>query len=87
MKLNRLPFPILMPLLAVLSIAAWGGGLGVLFIWLNHTSLGEWGAVIVGLALIVVIPTMAAFVLSRMNGSGEEGQSHGVQLHEEEKRP
>ena len=72
MRLNRLPFPILMPLVAVLSIAAWGGSLGVLFMVLNNTALGEWGAVIVGMALIAVVPAAAAFVLSRMNRAGEE---------------
>ena len=53
--------PILLPLFSILGVAFWAIGLGVLFIILNETSLGVFGAIIGGLVLIVVVPTVAPF--------------------------
>jgi hypothetical protein len=47
-------------MMAVLVIVGYAGGLGVVFILLNETALKEWGAVILGVALVVGVPTMAA---------------------------
>ena len=59
MKLPPLPF--ILPLFAIIFIVIWGGGLGVAFILLDKTALEEWGAIIVGMALVVGVPTVAAF--------------------------
>ena len=60
MKLPPLPFTL--PLVAIFFIVIWGGGLGVAFILLDKTALEEWGAIIVGMALVVGVPTVAAFL-------------------------
>ena len=51
-----------LPILAVLSVAAWGGGLGAIFIFLNETSIGEWGAIGIGLGLVVGVPVIAGLL-------------------------
>ena len=55
----------LFPLLAVLVIAAYAGGLGVIFMLLNETALEEWAVVILGVALVVGVPSAAAYLQSR----------------------
>ena len=50
----------LFPLLAVAIIAAYAGGLGVLFIFVYKTSIHEWGVIIIGVALVVLVPVFAA---------------------------
>ena len=62
---ERMQMAGLFPLLAVLTIVVYAGGLGVLFMALNSTSLHEWAVVIVGLALVLGVPAAAA-VLERM---------------------
>ena len=61
MKMN-LPLPLLLPLAAALFIAVWAGGLGVIFMVLNDTALEEWGAVIIGMSLVVGIPSVAGLL-------------------------
>ena len=62
---DRVRMAMLFPLLAVLVIAAYAGGLGVLFIVLESTALGVWLVVIVGMALVIVVPTVAAIAEHR----------------------
>ena len=57
---ERLQMATLFPLLAVLTIAAYAGGLGVLFMVLYETALHEWAVVIVGLILVIGVPSVAA---------------------------
>jgi hypothetical protein len=52
----------LLPILAALFIVIWGGALGIIFILLSKTTLHEWGSVIVGMALVVGIPAVAALL-------------------------
>jgi|TARA_B100001750_G_scaffold65425_1_gene51955 NhaP-type Na+/H+ or K+/H+ antiporter len=54
---------ILFPLISVISVAIIGGVIGFIFILLfKTTGLGEWGSVILGMALVVLVPA-AAFLL------------------------
>ncbi len=62
---DRVRMALLFPLLAVLVIAAYAGGLGVLFIVLESTPMGTWMVVIVGLALVILVPTVAAIAEHR----------------------
>ena len=64
--------PVLLPLLSIIGVASWAIGLGVLFIILNETSLGVFGAIIGGLLLIVLVPTIAWLVLSITDKSNKE---------------
>lgn len=52
----------LLPIMAALFIVVWGGALGVIFILLYKTPLGEWGAVILGMALVIGIPAIAGLL-------------------------
>jgi hypothetical protein len=60
MKKNRMGMALLFPLMAVLVIVGFAGGLGVIFMLLNETALEEWGVVGLGVALVVGVPTLAA---------------------------
>ena len=70
----RLPITIWLPALAVLFVATVAGGLGVIFMVL-HATIGEsWGGkwqetpiIILGLAIVVLVPTMGALVHSRLS--------------------
>ena len=62
----RTHLPFVLPLAAILFIVIWAGGLGVSFIFLEKTRLGEWGVIILGLAVVVGVPAIASLVaLSR----------------------
>lgn len=52
----------LLPIMAALFVVIWGGALGVIFILLYKTPLQEWGAAIVGMALVVGIPAIAGIL-------------------------
>ncbi len=56
-------FSMLFPFLAVVMIAAYGGGLGVAFIVLDH-EFGVWTVVVLGSALVFGVP-IAAYLLTR----------------------
>lgn len=61
--MNRLPLPFILPLAAIMFVVIWGGGLGAIFIILDKkTSLHQWGAVIIGLALVVMVPLIASLI-------------------------
>ena len=51
---------LLFPLMSVLLIAGYAGGLGVVFILLNETAAGEWAVIALGMTLVVGVPTAAA---------------------------
>ena len=57
---------ILFPLLALLTIVVIGGGLGIVFTILNETTaIGEWSVIILGVALVVGVPTVAMVLQGR----------------------
>ena len=58
--MQRTPLAMALPLLAAIVVIIWGGGIGVIFIVLNETGAGVWGAIIIGMALVVGIPLLAA---------------------------
>ena len=60
--MHRPSLPFLLPLLAMTFIVVWGGGLGVIFIFVGKTALGEWGSVIIGMAVVVGVPAIGALL-------------------------
>ena len=54
------------------EVAVIGGGIGFIFIGLLKVGWGEWGAVIIGLALVILVPTIA-FAMERMYERGGGG--------------
>ena len=63
---ERMTMAMLFPLLAVLVIVVFAGGLGVTFIVLDSTELEQWAVVILGMALVVGVPSAAALVQRRV---------------------
>ena len=72
MTQNPLKLAILIPIASVVVVVALGGGLGVLFIGLDKAGAGEWGAVIIGIALVVGVPAVA-FLLQQRFEKNETG--------------
>ena len=65
MRIFRIPLIFFLPIASIVLVVLWGGGIGGLFIALNVTGLGEWGAVIGGVALVLLVPAIA-FLAIRM---------------------
>lgn len=58
----------LLPILAILFVVVWGGGLGVIFIVLNETGAREFGAIGIGLGLVVFVPIIAGLLSRQRTG-------------------
>ncbi len=68
MEYKRFRLALLFPLLAVLVIVAFGGGLGVTFILLNEFVMEEWSVVGLGVTLVIGVPAVAALLERRLDG-------------------
>ena len=66
MNRNRVGMALLIPFVTVLVILGYAGGLGVIFILLNESALGEWGVIVLGVLLVVGVPGVAALVQQRV---------------------
>ena len=64
---GRMTLAMLIPVLAVLTIVAFAGGLGIIFMLLESTEVGEWGVVGLGAAIVVLVPAAAALLEQRTN--------------------
>ena len=64
---QRLADSVIIPLLAVVSIGVFAGGLGIIFMLLYETALEAWAVVILGMALVVGVPSTAALVQWKMD--------------------
>lgn len=62
---DRVVLPFLLPLLAVLAIVIYGGGLGVIFI-----VGGETTAIVIGSLIAIGVPAIGAYVVTRQKESG-----------------
>ncbi|MCH8062754.1 MAG: hypothetical protein IH861_09640 [Chloroflexi bacterium] len=59
---QRMLFAMIFPILAVLTIAIFAGGLGVIFMVINSTPIHETGVIILGLCILVFVPLGAYFI-------------------------
>ena len=59
---QRMWFAMTFPILAVLTIAIFAGGLGVIFMLINETAIHETGVIILGMAILILVPLGAYFV-------------------------
>ena len=57
---------VLFPVLSVLVVVLVGGGLGAIFSVIYETTHSEWGVIILGVALVVGVPSAAALLQKRM---------------------
>ncbi len=64
---DRMTLAMVIPLLAVLVIVTFAGGLGIIFMLLDSTGAEEWGVVALGTALVIGVPTVAALLERRTN--------------------
>ena len=62
---ERMIDAVMFPILAVLTIVIYAGGLGVLFMVIESTAVGVWGVVVLGTAIVIGVPSGAA-LLQRM---------------------
>lgn len=63
---ERITMAGLFPLLAVLFIATFAGGLGVIFMVLESSAAEEWGVIGLGMTLVVGVPAAAALIQQRV---------------------
>ena len=64
---NNMKFAMLFPILAVITIAAFAGGLGVVFMLINASELEEVGVIILGSAIVVGVPVVAYLLERRVS--------------------
>ena len=57
---------ILFPILAILLIVVFAGGLGVIFTVIHESTHSETGVLILGTALVIGVPAAAAFIQGRI---------------------
>ena len=64
---DRITLAMVIPLLAVLVIVVFAGGLGIIFMLLDSTGVEEWGVVALGTTLVIGVPSVAALLERRTN--------------------
>ncbi len=66
---NNMKFAILFPILAIITIAAFGGGLGIAFMAIHASEMEEIGVIVLGSAIVVVVPVVAYLLERRVSGT------------------
>ncbi len=69
MEKRRFGQAILFPLLAIVMVAAYAGGLGIVFTVLNEQVIKEWAVVALGVVITVCVPAAAALLERRVERS------------------
>ena len=64
---QRMLMAVLIPVLSIIVIIVFAGGLGVLFMVMENTMQNEIGVIVLGSALVVGVPTVA-YILERAVG-------------------
>ncbi len=59
---ERILMSTLFPIIIVLLISAFAGGLGILFMYLYSTQMEEWAVIILGVILVIAVPGIAALL-------------------------
>lgn len=67
---DQIKLALLIPAISVVIVSVIAGGLGFIFIGLYKAGAGEWGAIIIGLALVIFVPTIAYLMERRIEGGG-----------------
>lgn len=75
MRIAGIPLTIFLPLASMIFLVVWGGGLGVTFILLHGTALKQWGAVILGVALVLLVPFFAFLAVRRFASDEREEEA------------
>ena len=64
---SNMKFAMLFPILAMVTIATFAGGLGVVFMLINASELEEIGVIILGSAIVVGVPVVAYMLERRVS--------------------
>ena len=64
---DNMKFAILFPVLAIITIATFAGGLGVVFMLLNASALEENGVIVLGSAIVIGVPVVAYLLERRVS--------------------
>lgn len=59
--MQRFLLAVFIPVLSLVAIAIYAGSLGVTFMYLHHAMHSELGVIILGMALVILVP-VAAFL-------------------------
>lgn len=59
---ERMIDAVMFPILAILTIVVFAGGLGVIFMVIETTAVGVWGVIVVGTAIVIGVPSGAALL-------------------------
>ena len=62
---QRMLFAMIFPILAMLTIAIFAGGLGVIFMVINSTPIHETGVIILGMIILIFVP-LGAYLIQRV---------------------
>ena len=65
MQQSRFRMAMLFPILSLLLIPTYAGGLGAIFMVL-HAEINKWAVVVLGMALVVGVPAAAAYLETRL---------------------
>ena len=63
---DQIKLATLIPAISIVIVAIIGGGLGFIMIGIHKMGGGEWGAIIIGLALVVAVPVIAFLMQLRI---------------------
>ena len=66
---DNMKFAMLFPVLAIITIATFAGGLGVVFMLLNASALEENGVIVLGSAIVIGVPVVAYLLERRVSGA------------------
>ena len=64
---DNMKFAMLFPILAVVTIAAFAGGLGIVFMLINASELDEVGVIVLGAAIVIGVPVVAYLLERRVS--------------------
>ena len=64
---DNMKFAILFPVLAIITIATFAGGLGVVFMLINASEMEEVGVIILGSVIVVGVPVVAYLLERRVS--------------------
>ena len=67
MEKIRFNLALLIPIASILVVAAFAGGLGISFILIYETSAKEVGVIVAGVAITVLVPTVAYLIQQRID--------------------
>mgnify|MGYP000701706099 CR=1 FL=1 len=64
---DNMKFAMLFPILALITIATFAGGLGVVFMLINASEMEEVGVIILGSVIVVGVPVVAYLLERRVS--------------------